>query len=85
MLLIDKWCKFVSEYTYMYISVESILRLLTHSPPEVEPGSLQLLQVTLQNSHSSGVGQLQQVLTLCHHTIILWLLGRHLLSERLYV
>ena len=56
---------------------------LTNSSSEVEPGSLQILEVALEDSHSLRVGQLQEMLPLSSHSLILSLLPRHLLTEGL--
>ena len=56
---------------------------LTNSSPEVQPGSLQILEVALEDSHSLRVGQLQEMLPLSSHSLIVSLLPCHLLTEGL--
>ena len=56
---------------------------LTNSSSEVEPGSLQILEVALEDCHSLRVGQLQEMLPLSSHSLILSLLPCHLLTEGL--
>ena len=56
---------------------------LTNSSSEVEPGCLQILEVALEDSHSLRVGQLQEMLPLSSHSLILSLFPRHLLTEGL--
>ena len=56
---------------------------LTNSSSEVQPGSLQFLEVALEDSHGLRLGQLQEMLPLSSHSLILSLLPRHLLTEGL--
>ena len=66
------------------MDVDSIEMIrLTNSSSEVEPGCLQILEVALEDCHSLRVGQLQEMLPLSSHSLILSLLPRHLLTEGL--